>query len=245
MKDFRNNGIWSSGIGKPLKNVLQYDGRTNRVLTTRLDKNPECYVCGSNYEASLASAHYRRETINTKSSLSLKKLREKIQTLTKKPLRNLITNFEFIPNYEEAYSDLQAIHTKLRFLIRGVKRDGSNGESEIDKYFDDLQQILEPKQTSNPATMIKSLRQNRTHLNTLKRLARKICKKLEMTNSPKEPVRKEIKNIYDGLVQIEKTVSGTLSLSEAGFQPMQEVYAVNPKDSKTVNDILILLSLKN
>jgi len=243
MEDFRRSGIWPTSIGKPVKNVLQYDGRTNRVLTTRLEKNPECYVCGSNYDASLASAHYPREEIKINSNLSLKKLKEKIQTQTKKPRVNLIANFEAIPNFEEAYEDLQAIRTQIRFIIRGYTKAYSNREHVIDKDFDDVQQILESPLLSDPETIFNSLSQNPVYLANLKRLVKKICKKVYRTNSLREHVGEELMKIYDRLVRLEKTFSETVSISVVGFKSMQEVYAVNPKNGKTVDDTLILLSI--
>jgi molybdopterin/thiamine biosynthesis adenylyltransferase len=44
---FRSHGIWSEGMGKPIENEIQYDCKTNSLLTQTFHRDPECYVCGT------------------------------------------------------------------------------------------------------------------------------------------------------------------------------------------------------
>ena len=246
LENFRRHGIWPSGIGGPLKNVLQYNGKTNKLMITRLEKNPECYVCGSNIDVSLASTFYRSEMIETNSNESLVKLKEKIRDLLQEQEFNLITNFEAAPNFEKVYTVLQETRTKLRFLMRGIRKMHGSNEKSINIDYEVFQELLESSLFHDPETMYKLIVNKKpVQLTELENLFRQISEIAKKREDLSEEINEVIKKMSKSFIWIRKTLSGTMSLAELGFQPLQELYAVHSKDSKTASDVLILLSMKS
>jgi len=248
LETFRKEGIWPREIGKPLENVIQFNGRTNTTMITKFEKNSQCYVCGKEFESSAASFH-RKELVAASPNETLSDLKKRIANLLGKEEVNLASGLNLIPDQQEIQVKLRQLQLKLGFLARGLIKHPSHDRLEkefrIDKMIFRIYSNL--KELSRSAifhyTSLKDgINEFQKFLNLVSEL-----RKITPTMPPEErdSMLPMIEDFEKEVKQMRRSLSENIPLTELNVNSFKEIYAIDPDDLRTKNDVLILLTLQS
>jgi molybdopterin/thiamine biosynthesis adenylyltransferase len=247
---FIRYGVWPPEIGAPLDNLLQINGRALAMQHIRLEKNPDCYVCGARNRKSMASFFYKSTSITLSKGETLRSLKKRLKLKLKCRRLNLAQGLRFIPDYNLVFNELKRIQPKLIFISKSILLKLTKREFKkikLDSFFvkihRDLNQIVKSPLFRDLESSVKSAGKVQT-LKRLTTLLLEVASKIGIMDSMDNEDAKLMLNTIEEVIKQVKSlipvISEQLSIFELSSFLDKESYVIIPAKEKKVDEIFLL-----
>ncbi len=243
LPEFLRGSEWP--LEEPIENVVQYDGRTCRLVETKLHKNEDCYVCGAKDPIG-SSAHFafRHESISADAELTLGELSTRVAGRLGWNSAN-ITPSIVLPYIRARKDILSKLIVKLSMMQkRIISRSPEDSVGVTVLSGDEFRLFTIVKAILEECTKLAEGPQNRRRLENMSALIYSVRNLNQSSRLNSSGLTTFISDSLSLIRELEKTESGGSPLAEWGLAAPFTCYALNPELLSLKNVVEILMTPK-
>jgi molybdopterin/thiamine biosynthesis adenylyltransferase len=245
---FRETGLWPSRLGKPLQTTLQYDGRTNRLMTVALRANSACHVCGSEYEAPVRKL--RKQVIDIPETAPLGGLIAKIRGSLPHKDFMLVRGLDPFPDPKLIHARLDKLAVQIQLLAEVLRRQVQISDEATTMEPRAVRLAPHLKELGKELPLLSDIETIDEYLAALKRVQKAIVAKIvalkEVINDPDSHIPEWIQK-YDSLKQgagdTEQMLGASIALRDLDLPDEVQLNAIDHHKPST-SDYVVLLKIR-